>query len=270
MFHHNSFICLYLPDRLLTFDVFDILKLLLTNLVCVPPVIVSHDWVTGLVAYVFTLHLACPWSLANFHPIWIFYWCRGAVGRLLDGWLLAIDLACLLSSSVQERGAWVLLISIIRHIILTLSRKVQSLCLGQAHAHLVWCSHSKSIVIVVLGGFRQLVNFSRVVLKFMSLHNDKSVYGKCAFFLKFRYRVSIHLLFDKTNYEFYLLFLYGIILIKIYQLIQWLLLLIDYVVIILHYFYCFLVLILIVLPYISHGCRVVVHQHLVKFRLFVI
>ena len=233
LFVHISFICLYLPDRWLAFNIFGILKLLLANLVRISTIIIAHHWVSSLVL-VFPRHLSSSCIMSHFHPVWILNWGGGAVGRLLDGWFLSIDLAGLLSTSVQEWGTWVLLVSIIRHIILSLGWKVQSFCFLKTHTHLVRCCHSKSIIVVVLLGFREFIYFSWVVLEFVALHDNKAVDWKCAFFLQLRYWVNIHLLFDKTNDEFDLLFLYCVVLIGLNQFLQRLLLLVNHVVISLH------------------------------------
>ena len=93
----------------------------------------------------------------------------------------------------------------------------------------------------------------------MSLHDDKAVDGKSAFFLQLRYWIYVHLLFDKTNDKLNLFLLYCIIFVGGNELIKWLLLLVDYVVVRLHYFYCLLTLGLVVVPYVPVRCLIIVH-----------
>ena len=94
----------------------------------------------------------------------------------------------------------------------------------------------------------------------MALHDNKAVDREGALLLQLRYWIYHHLLLDETNDKFYLLFLYCIIFICLYQLVDGLLLLFNYVMVCLHELDGFLVLILIVLPYVAVGSLVIVHE----------
>ena len=94
----------------------------------------------------------------------------------------------------------------------------------------------------------------------MALHDNKAVDREGALLLQLRYWIYHHLLLDEANDEFYLLFLYCIIFICLYQLVDGLLLLFNYVMVCLHELDGFLVLILVVLPYVAVGSLVIVHE----------
>lgn len=147
----NSLICLYLSNWLLPFDIFYVFKLLLTNLMCVSSIIITHYWITRLIL-ILAGHLHWRNRVLS-HLKWILDRSWGAIRGLLDCRFLSINLTWLDSRCVQERDAWILLVCVVCNILVTLWGQIESFSFCESHSHFIRCSHSKSIVIIILLSF---------------------------------------------------------------------------------------------------------------------
>jgi len=162
---------------LLTFNVFNIFKLLLTSLMYISAIVITHHWVTSVAAYLFRRHFVASRGIVHdLHPtIGILNWRWRPSCWLFDCWFFAIDLALLLVCRIQEGRAWILLVAIVTDHVLATGGKIQCFGFCKAHSHLVCLCHSKCIIIAVLVRLRQFWQFGRIVLEFVTLHNDESV-----------------------------------------------------------------------------------------------
>ena len=174
-------------------------------------IVVTHHWVTSLVAYLFCRHFVSSDArgiVHNLHStIRILNWRWRPSCWLFDCGFFPIDLALFLVCRIQEGSAWILLVAIISHHVLALCRQVERF--GFCKAHLGLLCHAKSIIAILISLW-QFWQFSWIILELVTLHNDESMnrINSTLIILKFilvhwvkgsRKRIHHHLLLDKTD-----------------------------------------------------------------------
>ena len=195
---------------MLTFNIFHIFKLLLTSLMYISAIVITHYWVTSLVAYLFRRYFVASntWRVVNnFDSVGILNWRWRPGCWLFDCWFFPIDLTLFLVCRIQEGCTWILLVAIISDHVLALRRQIERF--GFCKAHLGLLCHAESIIATPTS-LRQFWQFSWIILELMALHNDESMnrINSTLIILKFilvhwvkgsRKRIHHHLLLDKTD-----------------------------------------------------------------------